>query len=91
MSIRDSYVAEAERQFVQAQSQLAALAATAKEAVAAGHAEGDRVLRLAQSRHDEALHRLELLKRSGEERWDSVKATFETAWAKLHRTLTGEA
>jgi hypothetical protein len=88
MSIRDTYVEKAERQFVQAQSQLAALAATAKEAITAGHAEGDRLLRMAQSKHDEALHRFELLKRSGEEGWESVKVAFETAWTELGHTLT---
>ena len=91
MSPRDSYVANAERQFVQAQSQLAALAATAREAVIAGHAGGDRLLRMAESKHDEALHRFELLKRSGEERWESVKIIFETAWAELGYTLTPKA
>jgi hypothetical protein len=91
MSTRDSYVAKAERQFVQAQSQLAALAAAAKEAVTAGHAGGDSLLRVAQSRHDQALHRLELLKRSGEESWDCVKASFETAWAELRQTLAPKA
>ena len=87
MSIRNSYVATAEKHFAEAQSQLAALAKSAKSAVAAGQAEGDRLLREAQSKHDEALHRFELLKRTGEESWESVKTTFETAWADLGHAL----
>ncbi len=87
MSPRDSYEAKAQSEFAEVQSQLSALAARAQEAVAAGRAEGERLLRAAQSKHDEALHRFELLKRAGEDSWDSVKTTFETAWTELRHAL----
>jgi hypothetical protein len=87
MSARQSYEAKAVAEFAEAQSQLSALAARAQKAVAEGHAEGERLLRAAQSKHDEALHRLELLKRAGEDSWDSVKTTFETAWTELRHAL----
>jgi hypothetical protein len=87
MSLRDSYEAKAESDFAEVQSQLSALAARAQKAVAAGRAEGERLLLGAQSKHDEALHRLELLKRAGDESWGGVKTTFETAWTELRHTL----
>jgi hypothetical protein len=74
-------------EFAQVQSQLSALAARAREAVAAGRAEGERLLLAAQSKHDEALHRFELLKRAGEDNWVTVKTTFETAWTELRHAL----
>jgi hypothetical protein len=91
MSSREAYVAKAEQRFADAQIQLAALARGAKRAVIAGQAEGEKLLIAAQSRHDEALHRFELLKRTGAESWDSVKITFETAWAELGRALGPKA
>jgi hypothetical protein len=87
MSTKATYVAKAEAEFKEAQVQLSALAKSAKKAVTAGQAEGERLLQAAQSKHDEALHRFELLKRAGEESWDSVKATFETAWTDLSHAL----
>ena len=87
MSSRDSYVAKAEAEFAQVQSQISALAARAKGEVAAGKAEGERLLVAAQSKHDDALHRFELLKRAGEDGWDSVKTSFETAWTDLRNAL----
>jgi len=87
MTPRDSYESKAESEFAEVQSQLSALAARAQQAVAAGRAEGERLLLTAQSKHDEALHRFELLKRAGEDRWDAVKTTFETAWAELRHAL----
>ena len=87
MSTRDSYVTNVEAKFAEVQSKLSALASRAQEAVAAGRAEGDRVLLAAQSKHDEALHRFELLKRAGENNWDAVKTTFETAWTELRDAL----
>jgi tRNA(Leu) C34 or U34 (ribose-2'-O)-methylase TrmL len=50
-------------------------------------ADGERLLLAAQSKHDEALHHLELLKRAGEDSWDEVKTTFETSWSELHHAL----
>jgi hypothetical protein len=61
MSHRDAYVAKAEAEFAEVQAQLSALASTAQNAVAAVRAEGKRLLQGAKSKHDEALHRLELL------------------------------
>jgi hypothetical protein len=87
MSTRDSYVSKAEADFAEVQSQLSALAARAQKAVAEGHAEGERLLLAAQSKHDEALHRFELLKRAGEDSWGAVKTTFETAWNELRHAL----
>jgi hypothetical protein len=87
MSSRDVYVAKGEADFAEVQAQLSALAAAAQDAVAAGHAEGERVLQGAKSKHDEALHRLELLKRAGEDSWSSVKTTFEAAWTELRHAL----
>jgi hypothetical protein len=87
MSRRKSYEAKAESQFAEVQSQLSALAARAQKTVAEGHAEGERLLQAAQAKHDEALHRLELLKRAGEDGWDGVKTTFETAWTELRHAL----
>jgi hypothetical protein len=87
MSARDSYVAKAEAEFAEIQSQLSALAARAQKAVEGGRAEGERLLLAAQSKHDEALHRFELLKRTGEDSWDAVKTTFETAWTELRHAL----
>jgi hypothetical protein len=91
MSHRDSYVVKAEKQFAEAQVQLATLARDAKKAVAAGQAEGERLLLAAQSKHDEALHRFELLKRTGEESWESLKTAFETAWAEMGHALNAKA
>jgi hypothetical protein len=87
MSPRDAYVAKAQSQFAEVQSQLSALAARGQHAAAAGRAEIERLLLAAQSKHDEALHRLELLKRAGEDSWDSIKTTFETSWAELRHAL----
>ena len=87
MSSRDSYEARVQSEFAQVQSQLAALAARAQKAVAADRAEGERLLLAAQSKHDEALHRFELLKRAGEDNWVTVKTTFETAWTELRHAL----
>ncbi|MFL5248502.1 MAG: hypothetical protein ACJ79V_11820 [Myxococcales bacterium] len=84
---RGSYEAKAESQFIALQSQLSALATRAQETVAMARAEGERVLLAAQSKHDEALHRLELLKLAGDESWDAVKVTFETAWSELRHAL----
>jgi len=84
---RGSYEAKAESNFIAIQSELAALAARAKESVEVARADGERLLLAAQSKHDEALHHLELLKRAGEDRWDEVKATFETSWTELHHEL----
>jgi hypothetical protein len=84
---RGSYEAKAQSQFIALQSQLSALATRAQETVAAARAEGERVLLAAQSKHDEALHRLELLKLAGDESWDAVKVTFETAWSELRHAL----
>jgi hypothetical protein len=87
MSARQSYEAKAASEFVQVQSELSALAARAQKAVATGGAEGERLLRAAQSKHDEALHRFELLKRAGEESWSALKISFETAWTELGHAL----
>ena len=91
MSTRDSYVKNAEKEFAEVQAQLAALAKTAKKAVTAAEKEGSRIVTAAQSRHDEALHRFELLKRAGEESWDSVKTSFESAWTDLRHALGAKA
>jgi hypothetical protein len=87
MSMREKYVAKAEAQFAEAQQRLAALAKGATKAVTAGQSEGERFLLAAQSKHDEALHRFELLKRTSEASWESVKTAFETAWTELGRAL----
>jgi len=87
MSARQSYEAKAASEFAEIQTQLSALAARAQEAVVTGRAKGERLLRAAQSKHDEALHRFELLKRAGEDRWDAVKTAFETAWTELRHAL----
>jgi hypothetical protein len=84
---RGSYEAKAESNFIAIQSELLALAARAKESVEEARANAERLLLAAQSKHDEALHHLELLKRAGEDRWDEVKATFETSWTELHHAL----
>jgi len=87
MSSRDSYEAKVQSEFAEVQSQLSALAARAHQAVAAGRARGEQLLQAAQSKHDEALHRFELLKRAGEGNWVAVKTTFETAWTELRDAL----
>jgi hypothetical protein len=87
MSTRKSYEAKADAQFQEVQSQLSALATRAQKAVAEGRKESERLLQAAQSKHDEALHRFELLKRAGEDGWESVKTTFETAWSELRQAL----
>jgi hypothetical protein len=87
MSRRKSYEAKAESDFAEVQKQLTALAARAQKAVVDGRKEAERILQAAQSKHDEALHRLELLKRAGEDSWDAVKTTFETAWTELRHAL----
>jgi hypothetical protein len=84
---RKSYESKAQSEFTEVQSQLSALAARAQQAVETGRAEGERLLRAAQSKHDEALHRFELLKRAGEDSWGAVKTTFETAWTELRHAL----
>src|SRR5438270_11896188 len=87
MSTRQSYEAKVEAEFAQIQSQLSALSASAQKAIKGGRKEGEKLLQAAQSRHDEALHRFELLKRAGEDGWDSVKSSFETAWTELRTAL----
>jgi hypothetical protein len=87
MTVRRSYEEKAESGFVDVQSQLAALAVIVKQAEAPGRADGKRLLLAAQSKHDEALHRLQLLKLAGADSWNAVKATFETAWIELGRAL----
>ena len=87
MSARKSYEAKAESEFTEVQSLLSARAARAQEAVAAGHAEGERLLRAAQSKHDEALHRFELLKRAGEDDWEAIQSSFEASWTELRAAL----
>ena len=59
----------------------------AQKAVKEGHKEGEVLLQAAQSKHDEALHRFEILKRAGEDGWAGVKTSFETAWAELRQAL----
>ena len=68
-------------------TQLSALAARAKQSVELARADGERLVLAAQSKHDEALHHLELLKRAGEDSWDEVKTIFETSWTELHHAL----
>jgi YihY family inner membrane protein len=87
MSTRKSYEAKAESEFAQVQAQLSALAASAQKAIKEGRKEGEKLLLAAQSKHDEALHRFELLKRAGEDGWDGVKTSFETAWSELRQAL----
>jgi hypothetical protein len=58
--------------------------------VTAAEKQGSRIVTTAQSRHDEALHRFELLKRAGEESWDSVRISFETAWTDLRHALAAK-
>jgi hypothetical protein len=84
---RGSYEAKAQSEFIALQAQLSALATRAQETVATARADGERVLLAAQSKHDEALHRLELLKLAGEDGWDAAKVTFETAWIELRHAL----
>jgi hypothetical protein len=84
---RGSYEAKAEANFIAVQSELSALAARAKQSIDLARADGERVLLAAQSKHDEALHHLELLKRAGEDNWEAVKTTFETSWTELHHAL----
>jgi hypothetical protein len=91
MSTRKSYEAKAESQFAEVQSQLSTLAASAQKAIKEGRAEGEKVLRAVQSKHDEALHRLELLKRAGDDSWDGVKTAFESAWTELRTALGTKA
>ena len=66
MSARDSYEAMAQSGFAEVQSHLSAMAASVQNALAAGRADAERLLLAAQSKHDEALHRLELLKRASD-------------------------
>jgi len=87
MSAKASYEKKAEAKFAEAQAQLSALAARAKGAVAGGRKKGERLLKAAQSKHDQALQRLEQLKRAGEEGWESLQSTFETAWSELRHAL----
>ena len=87
MSSRDSYEAKVQSEFAEVQSQLSALAARAHSAVSAARTESERLLQAAQSKHDEALHRFEVLKRAGEDNWVAVKTTFETAWTELRDAL----
>ena len=84
---RGSYEARAQSEFVALQSQLSGLAARAEESVSRARADGERILLNAQSKHDEALHRLELLKLAGEDDWDAVKVSFENAWSELRHAL----
>jgi hypothetical protein len=87
MSSRESYEAKVQSEFGEIQSQLSALATRTHQAVAASRAEGERLLQAVQSKHDEALHRFEVLKRAGEDNWVAVKTTFETAWTELRDAL----
>ncbi len=84
---RASYETKAQSNFIAVQSQLSALAAHAKQSVESARADGERLLLAAQSKHDEALHHLELLKRAGEDNWEAVKTTFEASWTELHHAL----
>jgi len=84
---RGSYEARAQSEFVALQSELSDLAARAEESVALARARGEQMLINAQSKHDEALHRLELLKLARDENWDAVKITFENAWSELRHAL----
>ena len=79
MPKRKSYLAKAEKEFAEVQAQLAGLAKDAKAVVNA-----------AQSKHDEALHRFELLKLAGKDSFESVKSAFETAWADLRHALAAK-
>ena len=87
MSTRESYEAKAQVEFAVVQLQLAALAARAQGAVAAGQADGERLLTAAQSKHDQALHRFELLKRAGEDDWEAIQSSFEASWTELRAAL----
>jgi hypothetical protein len=83
MMSRTSYEAKAAKRFARVQSQLTALGVEARKAVAGGQ----QLLIAAQSKHDQALHRYELLKLAGEESWSSVRITFEAAWKDLRNAL----
>jgi hypothetical protein len=87
---RGSYEARAHSQFVALQTQLSGLAARTEESVARARADGERILLNAQSKHDQALHRLELLKLAGDDDWDAVKVSFESAWSELRHALAPE-
>ena len=84
---RNSYQAKLESQFIEMQSQLSTLAARAKQTVEAAQADGERIIVAAQSKHDAALHRFELLKLAGDDSWDAVKTDFETAWSDLRHAV----
>ena len=87
MSSRAAYETNAQSEFTRVQPRLTALAARAQHGAGPVRAESERLLQDAQSTHDEALHRFELLKRAGGPSWDSLKITFETAWAEFRHTL----
>jgi len=84
---RNSYEAKAESRFIEMQSELSTLVARAKRTVEAAQADGERIVVAAQSKHDAALHRFELLKLAGDDSWDAVKTDFETAWTELRHAV----
>ena len=79
MTPRQSYEEKAAAEFARVQAQL--------EALAAGRREAEVLLVAAQSKHDEALHLFELLKRARDDRWDAAKAHFEAVWAEFRKSL----
>ena len=86
MTIREFYEARAAERFVAVQTQIHAMATRMQAAVEAGEA-ADEAFVAAQSRHDEARQKFELLKSAHEDQWGAAKTSFETAWERLDRAL----
>ena len=87
MSVRTNYEQAAHAEFAAAQLKLKALSARAQAVPEKERAAAKALLTQAQSKHDEALHLLELLKRTGESGWVERRIALEQSLRELRAAL----
>jgi len=91
MSLKDAYVSKMEAQLKGWEAELSKLKAKAQKATAEGKLEYEKRMEGAKAKQQALLQKLEELKRSGEDRWEALKAGVEGAWAELKGSTPKDA
>lgn len=86
MSLKDAYVSKMEAQLKEWQAELSKLKAKAQKAAAEGRLEYQKRIEASQTNYQALQRKLDELRRSGEDRWEALKAGVESAWAELKRS-----
>ena len=89
MSARSNHEEAALAAFTAAQPKLKALAARVQSAPDSVLGDAKTLLIRAQSKHDEALHLFELLKRAGAPEWWELRVALDRALCELRAALAG--